>query len=100
VRPNRYEIGRANIVFYNWSGATAVAADLSAVLVVGESYVVRDVQNYFGSPVAQGVYDGNAVMLPTISSKVADPVSIPEGPFKPTHTPPEFGMLVVQRICP
>jgi hypothetical protein len=93
VRPNRCEQGRAHVVIYNWGGQPEVAVDLSpGALVSGERFVVRDVQNYFGSPVAQGSYDGAPVSIPMTGLHLEPPV----GDIEPAaHTAPQFGVFVV-----
>ncbi len=63
IRPNRYEPGRAHIVVYNWEDLDSVNVDLSGVLEPGAPYIIRDAQNFFGGPIANGVYDGAEVTL-------------------------------------
>ena len=64
VRRNAYEAGRANVIVYNWAGAGSASADLSSVLRVGDTYEVRDAQNFYATPVARGTYGGGSVSLP------------------------------------
>jgi hypothetical protein len=64
VQPNRYEPGRANIIVYNWERRSGMAVDVSAVLQPGQRYEVRDVQDYFGQPVASGTYAGGTIEIP------------------------------------
>ena len=65
VRPNPYELGRANIVVLNWSGQATAPVDISSAgLTLGDGFEIRDVQNLFGPPVLAGSYDGNPVTLP------------------------------------
>jgi hypothetical protein len=90
VRPNAYEAGRANVIVYNWSRAATVAVDLSGVLSIGSSYEVRNVQNFFGSPVASGVYGGGTLDLPMTST-----VSAPLGFATPAQSGPDFNAFVV-----
>ena len=45
MRPNQHEAGRANITVYNWSHASTVDADVSAVLQTGDTYEVHNAQN-------------------------------------------------------
>ena len=93
VRPNRCEQGRAHVVIYNWGGDTQVPVDFSdGLLVEGERFVVRDVQNYFGSPVAQGTYDGSRVDIPMTGLHLEPPVG---DVAPPQHTAPQFGVFVV-----
>jgi hypothetical protein len=84
VRPNRYEAGRANIAVYNWSHQGSVAVDLSGVLRAGDRYEVRNVQDFFGAPVASGTYGGGSVTLPLT------PVT-PPAPLGGRVTPPSTG---------
>jgi hypothetical protein len=95
VRPNRYEAGRAHIAVYNWQDKPQVSLDLSGTgLTVGQSFEIRDAQNYFGSsPVFSGVYNGSAVTIPMSGLTVGVPVGTV--PVAPRHTAPRFGAFVV-----
>jgi hypothetical protein len=96
VRPNRYEVGRANIIVYNWDKRAEVAVDVGAILPVGASYEVRDAQNYFGEPVARGTYNGGSIKLPMNLTLIAPPIGKVER--VPSHTAPEFAVFVLQQI--
>ena len=91
VRPNAYEPGRANITVFNWGLAASVPVDVSGVLAVGQTYEVRNAQNWFGGPVLAGVYDGNPIFLPMTNLSVAAPV----GWTAPPSTGPEFNVFVL-----
>lgn len=93
VRPNKYEAGRGNIVIYNWDLLSAVNVDVSPVLTRGDSYIVRDPQNWFGPPIANGIYDGQPIRIPMTGL----PVGAPVGVSAPAHTAPEFGAFVVMK---
>jgi hypothetical protein len=80
VRPNQYEAGRANIAIYNWAGKDNVDVSVTTLLNSGDIYEVRDVQNYFGTPVAAGVYDGGPVTLPMGLSASSQPVGLAASP--------------------
>jgi hypothetical protein len=71
VRPNQYEQGRANIAVMNWDRAGAVLMDLSGVLKAGQPYRIFNVQKLWEDPVAQGIYDGKPVAVPTFLSWLA-----------------------------
>ncbi len=58
VRANRYESGRAHLIVYNWDRAKTVTLDLSQLLRPGDRYEIRDAQDFYGAPVAEGVYQG------------------------------------------
>lgn len=93
VRPNPHEPGRGHIVVYNWLLGTDVQVNLTSLgLRTGARFDVRDVMDYFGTPVLTGTYDGKPVRLPLGARAVAKPVGdVPT----PTHTLPEFGVFVV-----
>jgi hypothetical protein len=93
VRPNQYEAGRANITIYNWPLANSVAVDLSGVLQVGNQYVIRNAQDYYG-PTITGTYNGGSVSIPMTGWSVAQP---PGWPGKNNSTFPEFGVFVVRK---
>lgn len=97
VRPSAYTAGRANIVIYNWDLKDAVNVMLDNVLARGQAYEVRDAQNFFGEPVAKGVFDGKPVAIRMKGLTVADPVGIAPDPLL-KHTAPEFGVFVVMPI--
>lgn len=69
IRPNLYEPGSANIAVYNWDGNPTVDVNIGGLLTVGARYEVRNVYNYFGQPVATGVFDGNPLRLPLSGTK-------------------------------
>jgi PKD repeat protein len=93
VRPNQYEPGRANITVYNWSHASTVDANVSAVLQTGDTYEVHNAQNYFGAAVLSGVYSGSPLHLPMTGLASAAPVGWPT----PAATGPEFNAFVLLR---
>ena len=91
VEPNSYEAGRANVAVYNWGGQGAVSVDLSKVLRSGDSYEVRNAQNFYGSPVASGTYGGGSVSIPISSSSPARSIT----GRSTSSTGTEFGVYVV-----
>ncbi len=93
MRPNKYERGRANIVIYNWDLLDKVGVDLSPFLTEGDRYEIRDVQDFFGSPVASGTYDGKLISLRMSGLECGTPVGVV--PTKPQHTCPQFGAFVL-----
>jgi hypothetical protein len=93
VRPNPYEKGRAHIVVYNWARLEAVDVDLTHVLVAGDRYEIRNVQNLFGPPVTQGTFTGAAVRIRMegITPPAPTGVRAPRAP----RTGPEFDVFLV-----
>jgi hypothetical protein len=64
LQPDQYQPGRANVIVYNWARQSRCAVDVSAVLEPGQRYEVRDVQDFFGQPVASGTYGGGSIHIP------------------------------------
>lgn len=94
VRPNKYEPGRGHVIVFNWQRLDEVEVDLSGILKPGDKFVVVDAQNYFGEPVAEGVYDGSPVRLPLNLTAVSDiPGELTH--MKNQHTDKEFNVFVV-----
>jgi hypothetical protein len=93
VLPNKYEAGRGHVVVYNWGRLSSVNVNLSTVLKPGDSYEIKDAQNYWGKPVASGTYNGGAVSLPTILNEVAPILGLTH--FVNNHTDMEFNVYVV-----
>jgi hypothetical protein len=91
VRPNAYEAGRANITVFNWPHQASVDVDLSGAAYVGGAYEIRNAQDFFGTPVASGIYDGSLVTVPLTGLTVASPVGWPA----PGVTGPEFNVFVL-----
>lgn len=92
VRPNRYEAGRANVIVYNWSNAGSVSVDLSGVMRAGDTYEVRNAQNFYGSPVATGTYGGGSVSIPISGITAVRPLGRTSNALS---TGTQFGVFVV-----
>ena len=84
------------IVVYNWGNGSSVSADLSGVLATGAPYEVRNVQNWFGTPVASGTYGGGTISIPM--GGVAPPAVVGGAPHMPPQTGPDFDVFVVRRL--
>jgi len=91
VQPNRYEQGRATIIVYNWPRLVSVPVDLSGVLRTGQRYEVRNVQDFYGTPVASGTFAGGSIDIPIGSDQ---PVRSITGRSQ-AATGPEFAVFVV-----
>lgn len=99
VRANKYQAGRANVIVYNHESLDTVLVDMTGVLQIGDSYIVRDVENYF-EPIYSAVYDGNPIPLDMTTTAISAVIGdhqhlIDNGVLE--HTPPEFGCFVVER---
>lgn len=94
VNPNAYEKRRAHIIVYNWSNASNVLVDVSAVLNDGDMYEVRNAQDYFAAPVLAGTYSGNPLKFPMTNLGVAFPQGWTNADAVPS-TGRQFGVFVL-----
>lgn len=93
VEPNKYETGRANITIFNWQLSPSVSVDISSAgLKPGDEYEVLDAENFYGSPVVTGSYNGQPINIP-MNGLTAAPVFA--WSYVPKSTAPEFGAFVV-----
>ncbi len=93
VQPNKYEPGRAHIIVFNWDKNPGVTVDISASgLPVGAQYEVRDSQNFWGTPVLAGTYDGKPIALPMNLTQVSQMTG---GYPTPPHTSAEFNAFIL-----
>ncbi len=96
VRTNRYEVGRANIIAYNWDNLPTVKVDVSAILPLGSSFDVLNAQDFRSAPILSGVYDGQLLQLPMANLSVAMPNVALDGLFvAPPPTGPTFNVFVL-----
>ena len=93
VRPNRYEAGRANIIVYNWTRQPTVAVDVTGVLQAGDRYELRNVQDFYGSAVLRGTYEGGPLAVPMTG--VEPPAPIGGSPGTARRTGPDFDVFVL-----
>jgi hypothetical protein len=97
VRPNEYQLDRANVTVYNGASANSVTADLSAVtgLAAGDTVRVRNVQYYFVD-IQTLTLDANKRI--TIDMQAANrTVQTPIGHAAPATTFPLFGCFVIEK---
>ncbi|HET9602985.1 MAG TPA: Ig-like domain-containing protein [Gemmatimonadales bacterium] len=94
VRPNKYEAGRANVIVYNWGQAGAASADLSGVLRDGDSYEIRNAQDFYGAAVASGTFSGGSVTIPLSPMVAVRPLGRASNSLS---TGTQFGVFVVLR---
>jgi hypothetical protein len=90
VRKSLYEPGRANVVVFNWTGASSVSVDLSAIYSPNDTYYIVDAQNP-SSVLLTGTYTG-PISVPMTGTSIAQPVGN-SGQTR-THTPSEFGCFL------
>jgi Concanavalin A-like lectin/glucanases superfamily len=94
VRPNAYDRDRSHVLVFNWPSDTLVDIDPSSVLNVGDAYELRNVQDYFGTPAASGIYSGAPISVDMTALTVASPV----GYSAPASTGPTVGVFVLLRL--
>jgi len=71
VRPNPYDVGRANIVVLNWDLRSSVDVDVSTTgMKSGDAYQIRDAENWYGGPVTSGTYGGAPISVPMTGLKI------------------------------
>jgi hypothetical protein len=93
VRARSYEPGRASILVYNWDRSGSAQVDLTGVVPPGSPFVVHNVQDLFGAPVASGTFGGGAVTLPLSGVPPPAPTGMASSPSPGTGT--EFHVFVV-----
>lgn len=93
VRENPYEMGRANVVVYNWGHESSVSVDLSGIVPSGKTFEIRNVQDLFGAPVVRGTYTGGTVTLPMRA--VSPPVPVGMSSSRAPSTGTAFNAYVV-----
>ena len=64
LRPNKYDPRRAHLVVSNWSKGENVEADLAPWLANGDKYRIMSPLDFFGKPLAEGVFHGKPVVIP------------------------------------
>lgn len=96
VRPNAYEVGRANIVVYNPDLSSTVSVNLSdAGLINGQTFSIYDVEKGAGAAAIQtGTFDiaNSNVSIPMTAAVVAQPVG---WDYTIASAKPEFGVFLV-----
>jgi len=100
LRTNKYELGRANLAVFNWQSNITVSVNLSgAGLTNGQRFEVRDVQDYFGTPVLITNYSAASpvVEIPLTNTNVTELSGIIGVPgFDPNvHTASLFNTFVI-----
>lgn len=68
LRPNLYDTNRANLAILNWNRASELAVDVSSFLKPNDTYQIVNTLDYYGKPVAEGVYDGQKLTIPFLAN--------------------------------
>src|SRR6266480_178204 len=87
------------IIVYNWAQQSTVSVDVSVILNMGERYVVQNSQDFYGPPIAGGVYTGRPLQLPMVSITPPSPVGVVTAQPAPV-TGPTFNVFVLMKTRP
>jgi hypothetical protein len=94
VVPDRKRRGGAHVVVYNWDRRRSVSVDLSATsLEPGDTFEIRDAQNYFGPHRRTMTYAGTPITLSLQSRPPGRPVGTVPG--RAIGTGPDFSVFVI-----
>jgi len=93
LQPNSYDANRTHIVINNFSKNATVSVDVSSFLRPGDSFELRNAQDYFGAPVASGTYAGGSISIPMASLTVARPSGWNGAMIQSSS--PDFGAFVL-----
>jgi uncharacterized protein YraI len=106
VLGNSYEANRANVIVYNWHNDSSVSVDLSSAVASGTAINIYNAQDFFGSPVYSGTYNGGTVSIPmtglTVTQVVGHGIDQTGGWGVPdiitvSTTGPAFGAFIVRQ---
>lgn len=99
VQPNRYDPKRANLIIYNWDLSNTVDVNVGGILSPGDTYELRNAQDYFGD-VITGTYTGGSLQVTMTGRTRAKPIGYDQttgwyhDPLQP-NTFPRFGTFVL-----
>jgi len=95
VRGNDYDVNRANITIYNQAQANTVQVNVSSVLNAGDSYRLRNVQDYFVDIQTGTVAQDGTITVDMQASNRS--VQAPVQWTAPATTFPDFGCFVLEK---
>jgi hypothetical protein len=101
LRTNKYEVGRANLVVFNWESNSVVNVDVSGLgYTQGQRFEVRDAQNYLGTPVLTTNYNAATptIRIPLTETNITSVFGYIAGKFTfdpNIHTAPLFNAFVL-----
>ena len=93
--PNQYEPLRATITIFNWDSLSSVSVDPSSILSPGDSYEMRNAEDYFGDATT-GTYNGGSMSIPMTNHTFAGPIGS-STVLGPTGFP-EFGVFFLTKL--
>lgn len=92
IRKNRYDATKATIIIYNWDKAATVAVNVAGILNPGDTYELRNTQNYFGDIITAKFKKGKLI-VPMTGHTVAKPLGYNKELTSTTF--PEFGTFIL-----
>lgn len=97
VRANDYDANRANVTIYNQAQADTVQVDVSSVLNAGDSYRLRNVQDFFVDWQTGTVAGDGTITVDMQASNRS--VQAPVAWTAPDTTFPNFGCFVLEKTA-
>ncbi len=94
IRKNKYETNTFYVTVLNNSKQAAFTISFGNSNLNGYYYTVIDAQNYFGSPVTTGIYNGTSIVLPMNLQDVSPAVG--NVPVQPNHTSANLGTFIIR----
>jgi hypothetical protein len=105
-QPNAYDPNRLDLIVYNFDRTASASLDLSGWLDDGAAYQIRSVFDLYGSPLAEGIFDGSLIDLALGTVDAPLPIGMESsGPvdtagsefnvFVITHTPEPATLLIL-----
>ena len=93
IRPNAYDSNRTHVIINNYSKSATVNIDLSSVLHAGDSFEIRNAQDYYGPLVASGTYQGGPISIPMAGLTIAQPIGWSGAMIRSSG--PDFGAFIL-----
>ena len=95
VKANAHDAGRARVAVFNYDQAPSVEVALGEVLQLGEGYTVHSVYDLWGTPLLEGVYDGEPLAFPMGTVSPPQPNGLPDGIADDDDPERLFGVFIV-----
>lgn len=80
IFPNEYDPHRFHVGSYNWNNANVISIDLQQYIPQGTPYKVVQANDFYGTPLAQGLYS-TPIFIPTNGAEHSQLVVITEDPL-------------------
>ncbi len=94
LRANAYDNTKTYIIIFNFTDASTVSVDVSSRLNNGDTYALRNPQDYYGTPVLTGTYSGSNLTVPMTGLSVQQPYG---GAVTVPFSGPRFATFVLDK---